>query len=257
MSKIKTMKSQHDIVGAKVADWPKDGLVKMFYPLNEIAVGTVFPATLTEGISEEGNTDQCVLTDCDGIFCANAQMLSRHTISDVGDISANSFAFFMSADTSTDAGLIKFGFVNSNLQASTSAASGMVVQIDNRTYIGSNPEYSTGEQYPDGAVDQLILIVVDRENELVTWYAGTDGTTQYMQIDLTKLAPTPITKEAAFNWDGTFELSPCPNNYGLGCLEFPKGIPNNLHEVMQYINAELRAGRKFNWLNHWADMLEY
>lgn len=94
------------------------------------------------------------------------------------------------------------------------------------------------------AADQLDLCIVDRENNTVKFYEGSDGTTQVGSTIAIESADTvPLLNEHLAGQVYT-------KSYGYGVLQFPAGIPSNIQDIFDYIAAELRADRKGSWITH-------
>lgn len=253
MSFLKTIKGQAIESDASIADWPNDGMVKAFFPIDEVFVGPGL-GDITEVISESTVVGNAILTNCDGVTCADFAMLAAHTMATNGAIGTMSFVGFLCSDTPTNQDSLVIGDGSHKVASSSAADTSCFIQMGGAGQFLSGAG-GTGVELPDAQADALQLIVVDRENQKCEYYAGTDGETLYGTIDFT--VANEITPTTVFTFSGKILIKSAANSFGCGVLAFPKGIPDNLHTVMQYINTELRAGRKYNWLNRWVDMLEY
>jgi len=233
MSFLKTMKGQAIEAGAVVADWPKDGIIAWYLPLND-GNGT----TAKDNISEEELEGPAAIDITAGATCTFilSGLITNRELSNVQMPEDNSFMFFIKTSTTTGE-TINVGDPTGNRIIMT-AESGV-----NNTFIDSNGTVNAGT-YTASQAAQMCACIVDRKEGTVSFREGVNGETLVGESELAAdgvFSPSTIEMSSASN---TLPLS-----YGLGLMVFPKGVPTNIDAMLAYISAELTANRKLQWTN--------
>lgn len=232
MSFIKTMKAQTQEYKGSVPAWPDD------FPL-----ASLFPLTEATGAPSQDLIDAISgLPLTLSLFTNNANNTATGTqvIADTGngkEPATNSYIWFYVGDTHATNPVAN---INSAAASSFSLNVQAGVGIGYRDAAGSQQQLST-TRFTPSAVNQLIMVVCDRDANTVSFYEGANGTTLIHTYNLTA--------GNSFNAINTLTTMAMVNCYGFGHLVFEKGLPDNWLAIMQHIATELRAGRKHAFLN--------
>ena len=227
------MKGQAIEAGAVVTDWPKDGIIAWYLPLND---GN--GATAKDNISEEELEGPAAIDITAGATCTFilSGLITNRELSNVQMPEDNSFMFFIKTSTTTGE-TINVGDPTGNRIIMT-AESGV-----NNTFIDSNGTVNAGT-YTASQAAQMCACIVDRKEGTVSFREGVNGETLVGESELAAdgvFSPSTIEMSSASN---TLPLS-----YGLGLMVFPKGVPTNIDAMLAYISTELTANRKLQWTN--------
>ncbi len=239
MSFIKTMKGQAVEAGAAIINWPADSLNIFFMPCDDgdgnSAIDAITEDEMTSSIATLGNTAN---NHADFAFTF-ASVTSELT--SMRNPDSDSFVLFCVADTPATGIMIQLGTTGGagymTMQVQPNLAS--VMKDSNEVTLGAANTVTASQS------NQLVMMVVDRENGELRHYDGTNG-------DNLKLTQT-ISNTAAMNCDLDIDGTALGNCYGFGAIRFPNGIPDNFASLMLHIATELRAGRKLTWLNNFVD----
>jgi len=237
MSFIQTMKGQAVEAGANIVNWPKDGIISWYLPLND-GDGTV----AKDNISEVDLEGAAAINTTSGATCAFvvAGLTINDELSNVQMPENNSFVFFIKTNVPASDQILQIGDAVSD-RISLSSIAGVKNYYEDSDATFNDSVFTAG-------VDQMCMCVVDRENGTVSFYGGVDGTSLISVGEVSKtgtFSPSTIRFISA--------QSTVPLTYGLGMLIFPDGIPVNFAAMMTHISDELTADRKLNWMYNIVD----
>lgn len=233
MSNIKTMKGQTSEYLGSAPTWPVDFPLACLFPLNE-ATGApganIYDAIKLSVIAASTHTNNANNT-------ATSLLFAPTTLT-TKDAVENSFIWFYVGTLPTNAELCNINSTSGNGSFTITTAAGVGCRFDD---FATSAQQVTTNILTSAAADQLVMVVVDRTAKTVSFYEGTNGTT----LKFTYALGTG----GSFTGLNVLTSATLTNCYGFGYFIFAQGIPSNWPAMLLHVATELRAGRKFAFMN--------